>query len=98
MIRLRIRRILPRSYIGAESLSRMSNQSRSIAVVPHKLSRSVEGQIQQVMENQNLPITLGPSANPNRGSTNLRCNQSSHFSRNAIKHYASHASPVQSHT
>src|ERR1051325_11812104 len=98
MVRLRIRRIMPRNHIRAVSLGRMCDQSCTIAVVPHKFCRSMEGQIQEVMEYQDLPIALRPSTNANRRSTYLGCNQSRDFPGNSFKHNTSHTSAVQCHS
>jgi hypothetical protein len=55
----------------------MRNQSCTITVMTHKFGRSVEGQIQQIMKHQNLPITFGSGTNPDRRSANLCRDQGS---------------------
>src|SRR5713226_10209951 len=62
MVRLAIRRIPARNHVCTERLHGVGDQRRSIAVPPHELGRRAEGQVQDVVENEDLSVAVGSSA------------------------------------
>src|SRR5262249_4545596 len=85
MIRLAVRGVLPRQYIRPVSLNRMCDLGGCVPISPHELRLRTEGEVQNVVEHENLPITAGAGADANRRRGNLRRNHLRHFARNAFE-------------
>ena len=76
----------PRLRDSARPPSRMS--ARRIGIAAHKLRRRSEGQIHQVVEDQDLSVAIGAGADADRRNRKLGGDLRGNFARNAFKHNA----------
>jgi hypothetical protein len=63
-----------------------ADQRAGVGIAAHKLGRRREGQVQQVVEDEDLAVAIGPGADADGGNGQLGGNGRGHFARNAFQH------------
>src|SRR5208283_4140013 len=95
MVGLLIRRILMGLHVRTKSLNCSSHQRGSFTVAAHKFRRTPEGQIENVVEHEDLAVALGTSANANCGSVNFGRNYACYLPRDTFENQTAHAGAVE---
>src|SRR5579872_459662 len=81
--------------VGAKCLHRVGDGTGNIAITADKLRRMPEGEIQNVVNDQNLAIALGAGADSDGRRLDLRSNQGGDFAGNPLEVEAGDAGAIE---
>src|SRR5258708_6015669 len=96
MIRLLVRRIVVRTNVRAKRLYRVRDQCRSITVAAHEFCWWPKGQVQDVVKDQHLPVTVRASADADGRSTYFGGDHGRYLAGDALQVQAGDTSAIKS--
>src|SRR5581483_969624 len=96
MIRLGVRWILVRLDVRAKRMRRVADQRSGVGIMPNEFRGRTKSQIEEIVENQHLPVALRTRSNANCGRAHLDSDHCGDFPGNAFEVDAGYSGAVES--